>query len=198
VGKADQNCKEVFFLSVLGVNGTYREDIAELDKSLMQKAAQGQAVYYRFLGFPQLTEAQDIQVYSQYYDNWIQNGKTVLFTNHLKSSDGLEDIIGTAVCKVLESYHTYHPNASASMEKNFVVKLLFWLDNMGYDFIKNPKTDLVRKCVIHNVTKEQEYYFCYFKLLSETSIRFHFSNHRIFIAYKTQYNPRQGKIYFPC
>lgn len=165
VGKADQNCKEVFFLSVLGVNGMYREDIAELDKSLMQKAAQGQAVYYRFLGFPQLTEAQDIQVYSQYYDNWIQNGKTVLFTNHLKSSDGLEAIIGTAVCKVLESYHTYHPNASASMEKNFVVKLLFWLDNMGYDFIKNPKADLIRKCVIHNVTKEQEYYFCYLLVL---------------------------------
>lgn len=165
VGKADQNCKEVFFLSVLGVNGTYREDIAELDKSLMQKAAQGQAVYYRFLGFPQLTEAQDIQVYSQYYDNWIQNGKTVLFTNHLKSSNGLEDIIGTAVCKVLESYYTYHPNASVSMEKNFVVKLLFWLDNMGYDFIKNPKADLVRKCVIHNVTKEQEYYFCYLLVL---------------------------------
>ena len=83
----------------------------------------------------------------------------------LKSSDGLEDIIGTAVCKVLESYHTYHPNASASMEKNFVVKLLFWLDNMGYDFIKNPKADLIRKCVIHNVTKEQEYYFCYLLVL---------------------------------
>ena len=69
--------------------------------------------------------------------------------------------MSTACSKVLALFREKNPSISESMEKNFMVKLLFWLDVLGYEYLRewNPKQSM--KCVLHNVSKEHEFYFCY-------------------------------------
>ena len=47
------------------------------------------------------------------------------------------------------------------MEKNFVVKLLYWLDHTVAAALENWKPQDTRKVVFENICRQQEYLFCF-------------------------------------
>lgn len=164
-GGMNGNCKDVYFLRVTGTNQTFSKDVAYMDETQTDRMLRGQGIYNRVGTFPKNIGADLAARYMGCYQNWINTGREKLFTIKLDEKSGVGELLGTSCKKVLETYHACNLNLTESIEKNFVVKLLYWLDELAYDYLKewNPKQSM--KFVAQGITKEQEYFFCYFLTL---------------------------------
>ncbi|MDE6015978.1 MAG: trypsin-like peptidase domain-containing protein [Acetatifactor sp.] len=160
-GGMNGNCKDVYFLRVTGVNQTFSKDIACMDETQTGKMLLGQGIYNRVGTFPRNIEADRIACYIACYRNWLDTGRERLFTAKLDEKSNIGELLSTSCKKVLEVYHTCNQSLNESIEKNFVVKLLYWLDELAFGYLKewNPRQSM--KFVAQGVTKEQEYFFCY-------------------------------------
>ena len=69
-------------------------------------------------------------------------------------------MLGTGLRKVTELYFS-GKEANESLEKNFVVKLLYWHDFLLRDIIVEWNSKMSVKLVLSNIVKSQEYLFCY-------------------------------------
>ena len=164
-GGMNGNCKDVYFLRVKGVNQTFSKDVAHMDETQTGKMLQGQGIYSRVGTFPKNIEVDIATRYMGCYRSWLDTGRERLFTLKLDEKSGVGELLSTSCKKVLEVYHTCNLNLNESIEKNFVVKLLFWLDELAFGYLRewNPRQSM--KFVAQSVTKEQEYFFCYFLTL---------------------------------
>lgn len=164
-GGMNGNCKDVYFLRATGANQTFSRDVACMDAAQTGRMLQGQGIYNRAGVFPKNIGADMAARYMGCYRNWLDTGRERLFTIKLDERSGIGELLGISCRKVLELYHTCNLNLNESMEKNFVVKLLYWLDELAYGYLKewNPRQSM--KFVAQGVTKEQEYFFCYFLTL---------------------------------
>ncbi len=164
-GGINGNCKDVYFLRMTGVNQTFLTDIKHMDETQTGRMLSGQGVYNRVEAFPKNITADLAARYMGCYQNWLDTGRKCLLTVKLGEKSDIGTLLGASCKKVLEVYHACNTNLNESMEKNFVVKLLFWLDELAYGYLKewNPKQSM--KFVAQSVTKEQEYLFCYFLTL---------------------------------
>ena len=73
----------------------------------------------------------------------------------------LAAILGSACSEVLGLLGQGKAGLSPSIEKNFVVKLLFWMDQTVSGALQAWKPEHTRKAVFGNICKRQEYLFCY-------------------------------------
>lgn len=164
-GGMNGNCKDVYFLRVTGVDQTFSRDVAYMDETQTDRMLRGQGIYNRVGAFPKKIEAELAARYMGCYQNWTNTGREKLFTLKLDEKSGIGELLGASCKKVLETYHACNKNLSESIEKNFIIKLLYWLDELAYEYLKewNPKQSM--KFVAQGVTKEQEYFFCYFLTL---------------------------------
>jgi len=164
-GGMNGNCKDVYFLRATGANQTFSQDIARMDEAQTGRMQLGQGIYNRVGAFPKNIDADRAARYMGCYRNWLDAGREKLFSLKLDEKSGVGELLGTSCKKVLEVYHACNLNLNESIEKNFVVKLLFWLDELAFGYLKewNPKQSM--KFVAQGVTKEQEYFFCYFLTL---------------------------------
>ena len=163
-GGMNGNCKDVYFLRAAGVNQSFSKDIAAMDETQTGRMLLGQGIYNRVSAFPKNIEVGSAERYMGCYRNWLDTGRERLFTLKLDEKSGLGELLGASCKKVLEVYHTCNPK-NESIEKNFVVKMLFWLDELAFGYLKgwNPRQSM--KFVAQGVTKGQEYFFCYFLTL---------------------------------
>ena len=159
------NCKDVYFIRVAGANQTFLKDVAYMDETQTKKMLLGQGIYNRVAEFPQNIGTNMAARYTGYYRNWLDAGKERLFTIKIDEKSDIGGLLGASCKKVLEKYRTYHLNINESIEKNFVIKLLYWLDELAFAYLKewNPKQSM--KFVAQGITKGQEYFFCYFLTL---------------------------------
>lgn len=164
-GGMNGNCKDVYFLRATGVNQTFLKDVACMDETQTGRMLRGQGIYNRVDVFPKNIGADMAVRYMGCYRNWLDTRRERLFTIKLDEKAGIGELLGASCRKVLEVYHTCNLNLNESIEKNFVVKLLYWLDELAYGYLKewNPKQSM--KFVTQGITKEQEYFFCYFLTL---------------------------------
>lgn len=160
-GRLNGNCKDVYFLRMIGVNTTFTKDIEHMDELLTERMQQGQGIYSRAGSFPRVTAADDVKVYTDCYDAWVSGQKTLLHTKKLGKDFSVGEALSAACQKTLEMYRKSNPNRNDSIERNFAVKLLFWLDELAYDFLKNWDPNQAMKFVAQDIVKEQEYLFCY-------------------------------------
>jgi len=160
-GGMNGNCKDVYFLRVAGVNQTFSKDVACMDETQTGKMLLGQGIYNRVDVFPKNMEVDSAARYMGCYRNWLDTGRKRLFTLKLDEKSGIGELLSTSCKKVLEVYRAFNLNFNESIEKNFIVKLLFWLDELAFAYLKewNPKQSM--KFVAQGITKEQEYFFCY-------------------------------------
>lgn len=161
-GGVNQNCKDVYFVRALAHGDDYTYAINQMEEALQKASSEGNLFYKRIGKLPQLRDAQEIQYYSSCYVKWTENHKKIATTKVSTADGSLARALGVALSRVLEIYHRNRPKSSASMEKNFAVKLLYWFDQaMSLDFpgFWNGKRSV--KIVAENVTKEQEYLFYY-------------------------------------
>lgn len=160
-GRLNGNCKDVYFLRMIGVNMTFAKDIEHMDELLTERMQQGQGIYSRAGSFPKVIGADDVKVYTDCYDIWASGQKTLLHSKKLGKDSGVGEALSAACQKTLEMYRKSNPNRNDSIERNFAVKLLFWLDELAYDFLKDWDPNQAMKFVAQDIVKEQEYLFCY-------------------------------------
>ena len=164
-GGMNGNCKDVYFLRVTGANQTFSRDVAYMDETQTDRMLRGQGIYNRVGTFPKNIAADLAARYMGCYQNWLNTGRERLYTIKLDEKSGVGELLGTSCKKVLEIYHACNASLNESIEKNFVVKMLYWLDELAYGYLRewNPKQSM--KFVAQGITKEQEYFFCYFLTL---------------------------------
>ncbi|MCM1044257.1 MAG: trypsin-like peptidase domain-containing protein [Candidatus Gastranaerophilales bacterium] len=160
-GGLNGNCKDVYFLRAIGANASFSKDIASMDEKQTNRMQLGQGVYNRVGVFPKNIDADMAARYMGCYRNWLDAGREKLFTIKLDESSGVGELLGNSCKKVLEVYHNCNPNLNESIEKNFVVKLLYWLDELAFAYLNEWDPRKSMKFVAQGVTREQEYLFCY-------------------------------------
>ncbi len=160
-GGMNGNCKDVYFLRAIGANHTFLKDVEHMDEVQTGRMRLGQCVYNRVGAFPKNIGADAAALYMNCWQKWVDAGRTRLYTKKLDENAGMGELLGAACKKVLEAYRSCNANLNDSIEKNFVVKLLYWLDELAYEYLSgwNPKQSM--KFVAQCVVKEQEYFFCY-------------------------------------
>lgn len=164
-GGMNGNCKDVYFLRATGADRNFLRDVACMDEAQTDRMLRGQGIYNRVGAFPRNLETDMAARYMGCYQSWLDTGRERLFTIRLGRDSGVGELLGASCKKVVEAYRSCNPNMNGSIEKNFVVKLLYWLDELAYGYLKewNPRQSM--KFVAQGVTKEQEYFFCYFLTL---------------------------------
>lgn len=160
-GRVNGGCKDVYFIRACGVNSSYISDIGEMDRLLTKTEEAGRGVYARALSLPVLSDIDEVARCSAFYERWLEGGRGNLETKAVLSHSDVSEPAGAALSETLEIYRKNNPNANPSMEKSFAVKLLYWLDAAGADFLDGWDIHRSMKCVFHNIQKEQEFYFCY-------------------------------------
>lgn len=163
---SDNDCKDVCFVRMLGVHSSYTEEIRQMDRLLSEQTAKGQMRYQRIGGLPRLVLQEDVEYYSGCYDNWNRNGRKVLSLRASEQNEELKEALGAACREVVRLFGQVTPHVSASMEKNFAVKLMFWADRAAKELLREYRQGDAMKLVMSNVSKKQEYLFsCLMTLL---------------------------------
>ena len=156
-GTLDNNVRDVYFIRAVGESFDLDDIILEMDRIMDEGMANNSLSYLRIDLLPPLKDVADSEFYSELYDKW-KNDATCEF-RHIKSDALLGQTIGKALQCVLEIYKKTKMNMTPTMEKNIVVKLLYWIDSVtGCVFDKwTENADI--KVVADNVIKEHEYLF---------------------------------------
>lgn len=159
-GGMNQNCKDVYFVRLVGVNDSLISDIEQMDGRMRKRMEEGGVVYRRILTLPGLTSPKDAAEYERYYHGWIQQQKKRAATRILKDSPEYLRLLGDGLKQVLDLYFSDR-FYNESMEKNFAVKLMFWHDRLLADLLTCWNGRISVKLVLSNIVKRQEYLFTF-------------------------------------
>ncbi len=159
-GGDSEGRKDVCFARAVGVNFTLTQEIERMDGILTERMELGQCRYVRTAAFPALPVAE-IAAYTRSYEEWRNTGKQSV---HIKATEGkpeLSQVLGRAYGTVLQLFGRMNPKINDTIERNFAVKLLFWFDRIGGELVKQWSPQALMKAVFQNVSRKQEYLFCY-------------------------------------
>lgn len=157
-GGLNQNCKDVYFVRLVGVNDTLISDVKQMDVEMAERMKGGYVIYRRLLGLPAGVSPVELTEYERLYHAWLEQDKECISTKVLADEKAYAALLGSGLKKVLEIYAATK-TVSASMEKNFVVKMLYWHDFLLKGMLKewNPRQSV--KIVLSNIVKQQGYLF---------------------------------------
>lgn len=161
-GGIRQNTKDINFIRLLGDPGTLRREVQQMDAHLSAAMAEGNCIYQRIAKLPGLSAQQEVAYYTDCYQNWKQRGELTIETEQSRKMGIFPEVLAQACQKTVQVLSDSKKSLNASIEKNFVVKLLFWLDQLLKDFPRKWEQSGVIKIVSHNITRGQEYCFFYF------------------------------------
>lgn len=155
--------RQVCFARALGAG---RDDILRLDSLMLQNMRAGSVLYNRIRAFPTAPAAQDAEYYSGCYRNWTDSQKSCMQTRASGNDAELSGLLGKAVSEITDKYRQIKPGMSETIERNFVVKLLYWFDVVIQELTARRVCaqgdgEENIKLAVHNVAKEQEFLFCY-------------------------------------
>ena len=73
-----------------------------------------------------------MEYYSECYDRWKASDRSRVCTRKITDEGSLLSQNAAEACRsAAEMYRRHNKNANDHMERNFVIKLLFWLDEVG-------------------------------------------------------------------
>ena len=169
-GGLNQECRDVYFVRALGTNGNLNQEIDKMEEALTGKMLKKQLLYQRIEKLPVLAATEDTNYYLKAYTDWRAGNKSRMETKVTGTNPGLDRVLGNACNLVLQKYANTHRQATESMEKNFIVKLLFWFDCIMDSFFVQWNERCNIKIMGVNVKKEQEYLFFYFLTLAGVDV----------------------------
>lgn len=157
--------KDVCFIRMQGAHANLQEELRNVEDVLRADVKHNRIGYQRLDKLAILSNREEIDYYAVCYDTWSRKGKKQAFTKVIGSNGQLSYAFADAIEIVLLRYIEGKKNISESIKKNFVVKLMFWLDCV---FMKDGISQLKRwderscyKIIAENVEKETEYLFFY-------------------------------------
>ena len=164
-GGVCQDGKDVYFVRLLGDNGTLWHDVERMDARLSAEMAEGKCMYHRICKLPGLAALDKAEYYAGCYEKWKQSSQESLQTKTSIQKGVPQALLASACQKAVQILVQSKKTFTESMEKNFVVKVLFWLDQVLERCSQNWRKELSFKIVSHNVNRNQEYCFFYFLTL---------------------------------
>ncbi len=159
-GGYNQGCRDVYFVRALGMNGQTVNEIHTMDKKMEQAASEGKLFYCRVRGLSYPT-TEEAAFYAGHYSDWCHAGYAVMQTKVQGLGEDFAYALGDACLCAVNMYAAGKNGISESIKKNFVIKLLYWLDTMMAGFLTKWDVRCCIKVVAENVVKEQEYLFYY-------------------------------------
>lgn len=175
-GGCTNSFRDVYFVRALGADASMSETIVRIDKEAEKEVNAKRLEYIRLNKLPKLIKEDDIKYYSEEYDRWKETKKPIKLKTATQNEQ-LENCIMDALIKVDEIYRCGKMAVSDSIMRNFLIKILFWLDYISKDILCNWSDRRSIKVIAENVIKEQEYLFFFFLtrigcdvLLIETSM----------------------------
>lgn len=160
-GRLNADCRDVYFVRLLGVGNGMTDEIKRLDLQMDDYAKRGQVVYKRMEHLPVLAAAEEANNYAEGYHKWIAGGKKSIEIKASKDNLALQESLSEACEKTLKLYTKSKNGVTDSILKNYWVKLMYWFDTVFGGNLSNWEVKSNIKFVLSNVSKEQEYLFCY-------------------------------------
>lgn len=167
-GGVNRECKDVYFMRAVGAGKSLSEDVRKMDRTLTERMFAGQCRYNRVNELPGAVPMEHIQTYTDFYNNWIDSGRTKAVLRRTETAGEFPKVLGTSFAQVVNMLKNESENISESIEKNFAVKLMYWFDETAAVLTTHWNPKLSMKFVVQNVRKRQEYLFCY--LLTQLGI----------------------------
>lgn len=153
--------KDIYFLRALGYHRELEKELQELDILSIDK----DLYYIRLINLSHAPSPQEVCYYQKIYENWEKDKEKGIFIKSIEKNQNqqgmLSFLVSFACQKILKEYLNIFPKSSVSMQRNFIVKLLYWLDTNLSLILSKWKPDMIVKIVAHNIYKEQEYLFYY-------------------------------------
>ena len=156
------NSRNVYFVRMLGRSTDFDSQVRRMDDRLLKEMQAGRLYYRRIDGLPGLSASEDIAYYVQCYDQWMKAQQDGIRTK--VSSGKLSCQLAAACQEVLKQYQDGKAAVTATVKKNFAVKLFYWFDFVCSSLQQWNERSCM-KIVAENVGKEQEYLFYYFLTL---------------------------------
>lgn len=153
-----QNRKDVYFIRCVGTQAGYETDIRTMDKLWAEGAQKG---YYRRLHeLPKRMTFEETASYAERYQTWERERR---LTGDTWGSETLwQETAEEALSRVETLFLRESGNANETIQKNFLVKLLYWIDRIAGEVFADRDPSQVRKVVYSGELKKQEYLFFYF------------------------------------
>ncbi len=157
-GGFNKGLRDVYFVRVLGVVPNIEKSIVDIDKKMDMEARHKRLSYKRIKYMPNMSSFEDVQFYTEQFENWRAKRRVYLKNNN---TEMFSDILYDALTTVLTEYKKIKTSLTESIEKNFVVKMLFWMDNILGESLKEWDERKCYKIIVEKISKEQDYLFCY-------------------------------------
>ena len=147
--------RDVYFLRVLGVDASIAETVAGIDADAAKEVFAGRLGYLRLNKLMQLKDTEDIAYYSREYDKWKNEKKPIILKNMALNTE-LQAVLDSALNKLDEVYRSDRAAVSDSIVRNFLTKVLFWLDCISKDILCGWSVRRSTKIIAENIVKEQD------------------------------------------
>lgn len=147
--------RDVYFVREIGESEHFEQMLRELDQKM---SVNNSPIKYVKTGALQAVDfSGNLDFYIDSYAKW-KKGEPVCLKNG--SVEGtFANVLNQALILITENFSTYKKNVTDSMERNFIVKMLYWLDNSVFEFITPWSEQNCVKIVTGNIVKEHEYLF---------------------------------------
>lgn len=160
-GGLNADCRDVYFVRLLGVGKGMIDEIKRLDRQMDDYAGRGQVFYKRLEHLPVPASMEEANDYAEGYHKWIAGDKKSIVIKASKDNPALQESLSKACEKTLKLYMKTKKGVTDSILKNYWVKLMHWFDAVFGGNLSNWEVKSNIKIVLPNVWKEQEYLFCY-------------------------------------
>lgn len=155
-----EGSREVCFVRALGQNASLADEFGKAEAWLGCEMAAGKLQYKRVEQLRMMMGSETAE-YLAYYENWLASGKYEMNCRVIEKRQELNGVLAKACDMVLQEYVAANPQATESMQRNVIVKCLFWFDDVMQDVVLGIGSPNVVKIIGRNVVKEQEYLFYY-------------------------------------
>lgn len=154
--------KDVYFIRCIGSDQDYITDIQDMDVILTEHSQRHLGNYLRVKELPQLTDQSQISRYSECYHFWNSGEKAKLGLDAVPRIPMLRQAMSNAFGRIKEEFLRYSPQASDSIVRNFLIKIMFWTEFFSDSLLNDWNGKKTDKFVYTGIVKKQEYLFCFF------------------------------------
>lgn len=158
-GGFNGNRRDVYFVRALGCSRDIETKILAADQRMGLKMRGGTLFYTRVRLPSPLISREDMEFYASQFEEFRRNHR--LYVRNQNKDERFGRVLGAACLETMEKYRLSRKNITETIEKNFVVKLLYWTDYVLGESLADWNERKCFKILVENVQKEQEYLLCY-------------------------------------
>ncbi len=151
--------RDVYFVRALGCGPDTEYKISAIDKKMAGEMRNKRLFYTRVKSLPRLTSRTDMDFYEKQFKAF--QAKKEIFVQNQEGDGRFGSALSAACLEAADRYRNLKKNITESIEKNFIIKLLYWTDCVLGTSLAEWNERGCYKILAEVVQKEQEYLFYY-------------------------------------